>query len=297
MTLRSASVLLLALTSTATLVAQTAQRGPLSDLQDARRALELHRDQPLRRCRSRFSTWSIARRRWCTSPRSGTRSKDARCLSRWSARSPTPGPPPPRQRAAARVHPGQHPRRRSRGQGSGAGAGARHRPRRACRLAGLDGAAGQSDLQRRRQRARVADQPRPAARADRRPGHASQRAGAQHQPRQHQARHARGAIHGAAAQRLRPARHARPAHDQRLAPRLPPDLRDAEQPRGRSRHRRSCRASGWRGDQAHQVAQRLGLPQPTAMCRARRRSASGGLWKICRATPTTTGASGTASAS
>ena len=74
--------------------------------------------------------------------------------------------------------------------------------RRARRLARLDGAAREPDLQRRRQREGDADQPRLPARPDRRPGHAAQRAGAEHQPRQHQARHARGAVDGAAPQRL-----------------------------------------------------------------------------------------------
>ena len=67
-----------------------------------------------------------------------------------------------------------------------------------CRLAELDGAAREPHLQRRRQREGDAHEPRLPARPDRRPGHACQCAGAQHQPRQHQDRDAGSAVDGAA---------------------------------------------------------------------------------------------------
>ena len=94
------------------------------------------------------------------------------------------------------------------------------------------------DLQRGRQRAVRAQQPRPAIRAARRTGSAAQRAGPRPESRPHEARLTRSARDRQAPERLRPAGGAGPAHDQRDASRLPPDLLAAAPSRRRSGHRR-----------------------------------------------------------
>ena len=148
-----------------------------------------------------------------------------------------------RHRQAARLHPGQHPRRRSGGQGKRADAAARPRRGQARRLAAVDGLPDRADLQRRRQRAVRAQQPRPAVRPDGRPGPAPQRPGARPESRSHEARLARGARRREADDRLRPARGARSAHDQRHPPRLSPDVFAAAPSGHRSRQSSTCCAS------------------------------------------------------
>ena len=168
---------------------------------------------------------------------------------------------------------GEHPRRRSVRQGSAADAAPRSRHRSARGVALVAGPAHRPDLQRRRQRAAGLGQPAVPARADRRHGHAAQRAGARPEPRPHEAGVAGGAGAGAGLPRLRPARGHRPAHDQRHAAWLPPDLRTPAAPEHAPGDRpAAARRVAARGDRCGQSERRLGfLPlRQRAACGGRR---------------------------
>ena len=118
-----------------------------------------------------------------------------------------------------------------------------------------------SDLQRRRQRARHADEPRPAERPGRRHGPAAERAEPRPQPRPHEARLARRPLAFVKLMNDYDPHVSRgSAHDQRLASRLLPDLRAAAEPGDRSRdHRPPAKAVAPGVHQDHQVEVRLGL--------------------------------------
>ena len=214
---------------------------------DPSRAHQLHRDQPLRR-RDRLSE----RRRSGVDARprhdrTATPSKAVRCRSRWSARVADARPATVRASGRLRVYIQANIHA---GEVEG---------KEAVQALVRDIARGQhaewldsmvlliNPIYNADGNERVSLTSRGVQHGpDRRAGHASERAKPQHQPRRHQARDARSAVDGEAAQRLRSARHDRSAHHQRLASRLPPDLRNAEQPGRRSTHRRECRARGWR---------------------------------------------------
>ena len=140
----------------------------------------------------------------------------------------------------------------------------------------LDGAARRADLQRRRQREDLPDQPRPSARADGRAGAAAERAGLRPEPRPHEARLAGSARVREADERLRSAGVDGPAHHERDPSRLSPDLRAAAQSGDRPRHHRSpAQGLAAVGDQDHQDQVRLGLLLLRQRRGARRRRHAG----------------------
>ena len=171
---RRLSVLLLVVAATAAPVAQSGQRVAAHRPPDPRRTVELHRNQPLRRCAAVPGDGG---------PGVGPRPPD---VVRLHVRGPVAaagggGPRRrrhagggPRVRAPARLPPGQHP------------CAGRSKARKRCWRSSATSPRGahadwlqsmvllvEPDLQRRRQRARDAHQPRFSARSDRRPGHAA----------------------------------------------------------------------------------------------------------------------------
>ncbi|CAA9338129.1 MAG: hypothetical protein AVDCRST_MAG11-2835, partial [uncultured Gemmatimonadaceae bacterium] len=131
---------------------------------------------------------------------------------------------------------GHHPRGGGRGQGGAARARPRPRARAAPQRARLDRARRGAALQRRRQRAPRAagGEPRRAERAGAR-GRARERGRARPQPRLREGRGARDAGVAGHVRPVGPRRVRRPAHHQRLLPRLRAHLRAVAHPRRAAR--------------------------------------------------------------
>ena len=254
-----AAVAALSLASAAHLGAQ-AQGQAAGRPQDARREHRLPRDQPLRR-RGRLPGRGGEGRAEDRAPDHVRQDlRGPRAAARGGRRTGCDPGGGEEDRQAAGLHPGEHPRRRGRGQGIGADPAPRARRGQARRLAAVDGAADRADLQRRRQRALRDQQPRPAERSGRRAGAAAERAELRPEPRPHEARLAGSAGVRQADDRLRPAGRDGPAHHQRLAARLLPDLRAAAQPGHRPvDHRPAAQGLAALGHQDDQVQVQLGL--------------------------------------
>ncbi len=139
------------------------------------------------------------------------------------------------------LRPGQHPCGRGRGKRGDALAAPIDCEGRARAVVQVRRAARQSDLQRRRERARERRESRDPERADRRDGHPQQRAGTRPEQGLHETGDRRGAIAGDAAQPVRPSRGDRPSHHRRQRrQRLLPDLRVVDQPQQLEGHRRAA---------------------------------------------------------
>ncbi len=158
---------------------------------------------------------------------------------------------------ARRLPPGQHPRRRGRGQGSRAGPDAPSDRRRSPAPPRSHGDRDRAELQRRRQRGDRRPEPHCPVRTGRRRRPPRERQGPRPQSRLHEARVGRGARARRRLHRLGPASDGRPAHHQRVVPRLPPHAVDPAEPLAQPEDARLSPPDDDAGD--HEVAR--GQPQ------------------------------------